>query len=137
MAFEQANDLFCLLLFPFVVGISILCHEGGCLMYDKKLSRNFRKCLEGFLFLFFKFFGHTHSMWKFLDQGSNPSHSSDPSCCSDNARSSTPELLEVFFNQLIYLFIYLFAFLFRAHPRYMEAPRLWVKQELQPQHRRI
>ena len=27
--------------------------------------------------------------WKFPDQGSNPHHSSDPSCCSDNARCLT------------------------------------------------
>ena len=30
-----------------------------------------------------------HSIWKFLDQGLNPVHSSDPSCCSDNAESLT------------------------------------------------
>ena len=34
-------------------------------------------------------FGHTHSMWKFLAQGSNLSHSSNPSCCSGNAGSLT------------------------------------------------
>ena len=28
-------------------------------------------------------------MWKFPGQGSNPCHSSDPGCCSDNARSLT------------------------------------------------
>ena len=33
-------------------------------------------------------FGHTHGMRKILGQGSNP-HSSDPSCCSDNASSLT------------------------------------------------
>ena len=33
---------------------------------------------------FFFFFGCTHSMWKFMGQGSNLSHSSDLSCCSDN-----------------------------------------------------
>ena len=35
------------------------------------------------------FFGCTHSKWKFLDQGSNPWHSSNPSHSSDNPRSST------------------------------------------------
>ena len=30
-----------------------------------------------FLFCFVLFFGHTLGMWKFLAQGSNPSHSSD------------------------------------------------------------
>ena len=39
--------------------------------------------------LFFFFFCHTHGMWKFLGQGLNPCHSSDPSCCSDNVRSIT------------------------------------------------
>ena len=34
-------------------------------------------------------FGHMHGMWKFLGQGLNLSHSSDPSCCSDSARSLT------------------------------------------------
>ena len=37
----------------------------------------------------FFIFGHTHSMQKFLGQGLNPCHSSDPGCCSDNARCST------------------------------------------------
>ena len=35
------------------------------------------------------FFPHTHSTWKFPGQGSNPYHSSDLSCCSDNTRSLT------------------------------------------------
>ena len=35
------------------------------------------------------FFGHTHSMQKFPGLGSNPSHSSDLSSCSDNTRSLT------------------------------------------------
>ena len=30
-----------------------------------------------------------HVMWKFLGQGSNPHHSSDPSCCTDDAGPST------------------------------------------------
>ena len=38
---------------------------------------------------FYYYFGHAHGMWKFLGQGSNPSHSSSPSCFSDNARSLT------------------------------------------------
>ena len=41
-------------------------------------------------FLFFFFFcGCTHGMQKFPGQGLNPIHSSDFSCCSDNARSLT------------------------------------------------
>ena len=35
------------------------------------------------------YFGYTHSMWKFLGQGSNPHHSSNPSHCLGNARSLT------------------------------------------------
>ena len=35
------------------------------------------------------FFGHSRGIWKFLGQGSNLSHSSDPSHTSDNARSLT------------------------------------------------
>ena len=38
---------------------------------------------------FLLFFGHTCSMWKFLGQGSNPCHHSDPNRCSDNAGSLT------------------------------------------------
>ena len=41
--------------------------------------------VPGVFSLFFVFLGgHTCSMWKFLGQGSNPGHNSDPSCCSDN-----------------------------------------------------
>ena len=39
-------------------------------------------------YIFF-FFGHTLGMWKFLGQGSNPSHNSNLSCCSDNTRDLT------------------------------------------------
>ena len=35
------------------------------------------------------FFGQVHDMWKFLGQESNPYHSSDQSCCSDNTGSLT------------------------------------------------
>ena len=38
--------------------------------------------------IFFSF-GCTLSIWKFLDQGSNPCCNSDPSCCSDNPGSLT------------------------------------------------
>ena len=37
----------------------------------------------------FFLFGHTHGMWTFPGQGSNPCHNSNPSCCSDNAGSLT------------------------------------------------
>ena len=53
------------------------------------------------------FFGCTCGMWKFLDQGSNPCHSSDLGCCSDNTRSLTRctprELLGWFFKAKKYL----------------------------------
>ena len=35
------------------------------------------------------FLGCAHGMWKFLGQGENPYHSSDPSHCNDNASSLT------------------------------------------------
>ena len=35
------------------------------------------------------FFGHTLNMWKWRVQESNPCHSSDSSCCSDNTRPFT------------------------------------------------
>ena len=35
------------------------------------------------------FFACAHGMWKFAGQGLNSWHSSDPSCCSDNAGSLT------------------------------------------------
>ena len=35
----------------------------------------------------FFFFGHTHSMWKFLGQGWKLRHISDPGCCNDNTIS--------------------------------------------------
>ena len=39
--------------------------------------------------LFWGFFGHTCSMWKFPGQRWNPRHSSDPNHCGDNATSLT------------------------------------------------
>ena len=37
----------------------------------------------------FFFLGYACGLWKFPGQGSNPCHSSDPGCCSDNSRSLT------------------------------------------------
>ena len=37
--------------------------------------------------MYINLFGWAHSMWKFLDQGSNTCHSSALSCCCDNAES--------------------------------------------------
>ena len=46
-------------------------------------------------------FGHTHSLCKYPGQGSNGCHSSDPSHCSDSAKSlthcTTRELQQVLF----------------------------------------
>lgn len=39
--------------------------------------------------LFF-FLGHTCGMLKFSDQGLNPCHCNDPSCCGDSAGSFNP-----------------------------------------------
>ena len=44
----------------------------------------------GALWVFFFFFDHTLSMWKFPGQGLNPHYSSNPSCGSDNAGSLSP-----------------------------------------------
>ena len=46
------------------------------------------------LLLFHILGGHTYNMWTFLGQGSNPAHSSNPSCCSDNAESLNALLLK-------------------------------------------
>ena len=63
-----------------------------CFNFKKKINDytvlTFFKKRKPFLFLFL-FFGHTCSMWKFPSQRSNPHHSRDPSCCSDNAGSLT------------------------------------------------
>ena len=74
-----------------------------------EVMNSFSFCVSWSLFLsficfFFSFFwggGHSHGIWKFLGQGSNLSHSSDPSPCSDNTGSltccTTRELLSIFF----------------------------------------
>ena len=61
------------------------------------------------LFCFF-LFGLNCGMWKFLGQGSNLSHSSDPNHSSDNTRSlthqETPQ--DVVFEVAVYIFIRVF-----------------------------
>lgn len=51
---------------------------------------------------FFFFLPHTCSMWKFLGQGANPRHSSDPTQCSDNVGpltySATRELQNIHYK---------------------------------------
>ena len=62
---------------------------------------------------FFSFFCHTCSMWKFLIQGRNLSHSSHPSHYSDNTGSLicciVKEPLKVFFIMLLFLSVLKFA----------------------------
>lgn len=52
-----------------------------------------------FFFFSFLFSGHTHGVWKFPGQGSNPCHRSNPSCCRDDIRYlirwTTRELLKM------------------------------------------
>ena len=51
-----------------------------------------------------------HGMWKFLDQGSNPCHSSHPNHCSDSARSlirrTTGELRKFVFFFFSFFFFF-------------------------------
>lgn len=51
----------------------------------KRDQNSLRLCFI-FLKFFIFFLSHSCSMWKFLAQGSNPHHSSDPGHCSENAR---------------------------------------------------
>ena len=53
----------------------------------KALLRQVKK--SNFIYLVFFFFWLVQSIWKFLGQGSKPHHSSNSSCCRDNARSLT------------------------------------------------
>ena len=92
-------------------------------------------------FFFFFFFGGTQGTWMFLGQGSNPSHSCDPSCCRDNAGSltcwataGTP--FAYFFSFLLFSFFFSFlSFLFcvsRAAPWAYGGYQAGVESELQP-----
>ena len=82
------------------------------------------------------FFNHAHSMWKFLGQGSNLCHSSNPSCCSGNAESltccATRELFIYLFvfasaHFKIELFCFYYYFFLWLHLHYMKVPRLGVE----------
>ena len=53
------------------------------------LLKGNKKFLLMSFFSFVFFFGCAHDIWKFLGQGSNPGHSNDLSCCSDNTGSLT------------------------------------------------
>ena len=54
-------------------------------------------------------------MWKYLGQGSNPCHSSDPSRCSDNV-GSLIYCFTIEFHYTFLSFFFFFLFLFRAAP---------------------
>ena len=71
----------------------LLCKQPQC-FYHWKITINIQISVVFlptvmYRFFFFFFFGHAHGMWKFLGQGSNLLHSSDPSCYSENAGSLT------------------------------------------------
>ena len=80
---------------------NIFSHSVGCLFTLLMIS-----FAESFLIIIF---GHVHSMWKFLGQGSNLYYSSDLSHCSDNAGSLTccaTTLLKAFKFDVVPLFIF-------------------------------
>ena len=83
----------------FLTEVQILTKEKKC-----KLNKLWLSKIQKLVCLLFvwKFFGHGHSRWKFLSQGSNLCHSSDLSCCSDNAASqeNSQKLLKVLLSRL-------------------------------------
>ena len=80
---------FVLLLIPLKHNI-LFPKKNGMIKHKKNRKINsfmeYRKAEE---FFFFFFYGHTHSIWKFLDQGLNPSHSCDLCHSCSNAGSLT------------------------------------------------
>ena len=54
--------------------------------------KNFCICVQEDICQKFIYFDHVHSIWKFLGQGSNPYHSSNPSHSSGNTKSLTDNL---------------------------------------------
>ena len=57
-------------------------------------------CIQAFCFCFVWFcFGYALDMWNFPGQGLNLCHSNDLSHSSDNTKSGTRELIQVFFPQ--------------------------------------
>ena len=78
------------------------------------------------------FFGYTHSMWKFLGQGSNLCHRSNPSCWSDNTRSfihcAIKELLKFFANIKIFIWTYISLFLFQWYFSVVSSDIKWSYQ---------
>ena len=73
------------------LGIAICCEYGpkkDVRVHTHTHTKPHTSCV-GFLLCFILFFGCSHGTWKFLGQGSNPHHSSDLSCYSDNPESLT------------------------------------------------
>ena len=72
------------------------------------------------------FIDHACGMWRFLGQGSNPSHGSDLSRCSDNAGSlahhSTRELLGLSFNCCFSFFLFFIGFIYCGKTFYDAVP---------------
>ena len=98
------------------MGTSIKC---GCCPKNQKTNKQ----TKNFLFkivriVFYIVFGHAHGLWKFLSQGSKPSHSSNLSWCSDAGSSThcTTRNSYFFFNRnLIFIwraFLFFFFFFF-------------------------
>lgn len=61
----------------FEVGVTVGILLGRCVTSDPKLYgvKQHSFYLFVYLFMYLCIYGHTHSPWKFLAQGSNPSHS--------------------------------------------------------------
>ena len=57
--------------------------------FTEKFSNSFSFNTQNHFFVLFYFVGPICSMCKFPGEGSNPCHSNDRSCCSDNAGSLT------------------------------------------------
>ena len=68
-----------------------MCGKCTIQMAFKKPNTKEKKCLIKFLINYFFFFDLLWGMWKFLGEGSNSSHGSDPSHSSDNTKSLPAE----------------------------------------------
>ena len=115
-AFKAVN---CLLCTAYLHPISF-CYVLFPLLFSSKCILIFTVTFYPVIFFFFckhmgsfSFFCHTHGMPRFLGQGSNPSHSSNPSWCSDNTRSLTHRATRgpLFSFFLSFFFIFFFSFL--------------------------
>ena len=73
--------------------LSFLIHAHGIPLHLFRCLTYIYIYIHMYTYTYIHMYTHTHihaqGMWKFLDQGLNLCHSSDKSCCSDNARSLT------------------------------------------------